>query len=68
MGLDYSSVEEIANSLRKYEVETVISTLNLDFEEIASVQVNLVRGASQAGTVKRFIPSDFNVDYNLSDE
>lgn len=68
MGLDYSSVEDIASVLGRQEIETVISALNLDFEEIASAQVNLIRGASKAGTVKRFIPSDFNVDYALSDE
>ena len=68
VGLDYSSVDNIADVLRNYEIEAVVSALNLDFETIASAQVNLIRGASQAGTVKRFIPSDFNVDYNLPDE
>lgn len=53
--------------MQRHSIDTVISVLNLDFEEISDAQINLIRGAAKSGVVKRFIPSDFNVDYSLPD-
>ncbi|KAF1851632.1 phosphoserine aminotransferase [Cucurbitaria berberidis CBS 394.84] len=66
--VDYSSPSAMAQTLRDLKIDTVISTLNLDFEVISQSNINLIRGAAESGVVKRFIPSDFNVDYSLSEE
>ena len=66
--LDYSEPEHIGQVLSSHGIDTVISVLNLDFEPISNAQINLIRGSALSGTVKRFIPSDFNVDYSVSRE
>ncbi|KAK7428036.1 hypothetical protein QQZ08_005468 [Neonectria magnoliae] len=65
---DYSSESEVAQLLEKHNVHTVICTFALDFQAASDSQVSLIRAADQASTVKRFIPSEFNVDYDLGDD
>lgn len=67
MEIDYGCPENIAEQLRLHEVDTVVSALGLNFDSVSESQLNLIRGAAQATVVKRFIPSDFNVDYSVSD-
>jgi uncharacterized protein YbjT (DUF2867 family) len=45
----------------------VISSVNNEHSLIVDGQTNLLRAAERAGTVKRFIPSDFAVDYRKLD-
>lgn len=65
--LDYTSVENIASVLEAHKIHTVISTIQMNDQHVATAQVNLIRGAEQASTVRRFAPSEFNVDYNQPD-
>ncbi|OUC16176.1 MAG: hypothetical protein B0A82_03230 [Alkalinema sp. CACIAM 70d] len=47
-------------------VETVVSVVNGDADAVVNGQMNLIQAAEAAG-VKRFIPSDFSVDYRKLD-
>ncbi|KEF63715.1 uncharacterized protein A1O9_01693 [Exophiala aquamarina CBS 119918] len=66
--LDYENPESIREVLDRLQVDTVISTLNLNWPGSAQSQLNLIRGSAQSKLVKRFIPSEFNIDYNVSEE
>ncbi|PHH67409.1 hypothetical protein CDD81_18 [Ophiocordyceps australis] len=65
---DYASQEQMTQLLQGYKIDTVICTFGLDFPEQCEAAKVLVRGADQAGCVKRFMPSEFNVDYDLGDD
>ncbi|KAF7558186.1 hypothetical protein G7Z17_g127 [Cylindrodendrum hubeiense] len=65
---DYSSEPEVAELLAKHNIHTVICTFALDFQAASDSQITLIRAADQASSVKRFIPSEFNVDYDLGDD
>ncbi|CAG9954369.1 unnamed protein product [Clonostachys rosea f. rosea IK726] len=64
---DYSSEVELAKILEQYKIHTVICTFALDFQAASDSQVTLIRASERSSTVKRFIPSEFNVDYDLPD-
>jgi uncharacterized protein YbjT (DUF2867 family) len=49
-----------------YGVQTVISAVNGDADVMIDGQTNLIRAAEAAG-VRRFIPSDYSVDYRKLD-
>lgn len=61
--MDYSSPSKIADILRVNKIEIVISTIGVLFEDTHQAQLNLIDGAVQAGTVSRFAPSEFGLDY-----
>ncbi|KAH6999302.1 NmrA-like family protein [Ilyonectria destructans] len=65
---DYSSESEMARLLEKHNIHTVICTLAIGFQAASDSQMALVRASEQASTVKRFIPSEFNLDYDLGDD
>ncbi|KAI1079801.1 NmrA-like family protein [Whalleya microplaca] len=65
---DYSSEEDLAKLFTEHNVHTVICTLGVDFESASDVQIRLIRAADKASSVKRFIPSEFNIDYDLGDD
>lgn len=58
----------MAELLKAYKVHTVICTFALDFQAASNSQLTLIRAANQATCVKRFIPSEFNVDYDQTDD
>ncbi|UKZ95785.1 uncharacterized protein TrAFT101_010600 [Trichoderma asperellum] len=59
--VDYNNVTETAQLLESQKVDVVISTIHI-MEEIASTaQINLIKAASQSGTVKRFIVSEWGI-------
>ncbi|OAA53203.1 NAD(P)-binding domain protein [Cordyceps fumosorosea ARSEF 2679] len=62
---DYSSEEAVAEVLVKYNCHTVICAFALDFRAASDSQLRLIRAAERAPCVKRFIPSEFNIDYDL---
>lgn len=64
---DYASVGNVARLLTEHNVHTVICTFALDFEAASNSQLNLIRAAEQSPCVKRFLPSEFNIDYDLDD-
>jgi hypothetical protein len=61
--VDYSDIDNIAGVLRSNNVEVVLSTIGILFEDTHISQMNLIDGAERSGTVKRFAPSEFAVDY-----
>ncbi|KAH8894012.1 NmrA-like family protein [Thozetella sp. PMI_491] len=65
---NYSSEEELKQLLVERKVHTVICTFAIDFENASSAQLRLIRAANAATCVQRFIPSEFNVDYDQGDD
>lgn len=65
---DYSSKEELVKILESHNIQTVICAIALDFQAACDSQVTLIQASELASTVQRFIPSEFNVDYDLPDE
>lgn len=45
-------------------VEVVVSALLLEDEGVAQSQINLIRAAAQSGTVSKFIPSEYYIDFH----
>ena len=45
-------------------VEVVVSALLLVDESVAQSQINLIRAAAQSGTVTKFIPSEYYIDFH----
>ncbi|XWX01644.1 hypothetical protein V2A60_009672 [Cordyceps javanica] len=64
---DYSSEEAVAEILVRHNCHTVICAFGLDFEAASDAQLRLIRAAERAPCVRRFVPSEFNVDYDLPD-
>jgi len=63
LAIDYTSPESIASALKAENIDTVISTIGIFQEEQQKAQLNLIDGAVASGTVKRFAPSEFGLDY-----
>ncbi|KAM5356921.1 hypothetical protein ACJ41O_003567 [Fusarium nematophilum] len=61
--VDYTDPDDIAGVLRSNKIEVVISTIGILFEDTHLAQMNLIEGAERSGTVKRFAPSEFGIDY-----
>lgn len=54
--------------LKTNVIHTVISTLNPPTQEVYEAELNLIRAASQSGTVKRYAPSEWGIDWSSDDE
>ncbi|GJN82346.1 hypothetical protein PLIIFM63780_005886 [Purpureocillium lilacinum] len=65
---DYSSEEALAEQLAKHNVNVIICAFSLHYDSAADAQVRLIRAADQTACVRRFLPSEFNVDYDLGDD
>ncbi|KAJ6439832.1 RNA polymerase II transcription factor B subunit 2 [Purpureocillium lavendulum] len=65
---DYSSESCLADQLARHGVNVVICAFSLHYESAAEAQVRLIRAADQTPSVRRFLPSEFNVDYDLGDD
>ncbi|CAN9113583.1 unnamed protein product [Alternaria alternata] len=61
---DYEDVASVKESLKKHNVDVVISALALFTEESAKAQMNLIQAAIDSGSVKRFMPSEYGVNYS----
>ncbi|CAO1599666.1 hypothetical protein XANCAGTX0491_003381 [Xanthoria calcicola] len=68
LATDYKSVPQLQNILESNQIHTVISTLNPPTPEVQSAQSNLIQAAAQGGTAKRFVPSEWGIDYFTDDE
>ncbi|KAK5633889.1 hypothetical protein RRF57_009603 [Xylaria bambusicola] len=49
-------------------VTVVICAFIMDSESTCAAQVQLIRAAERSESVRRFIPSEFNVEYDVGDE
>ncbi|EXJ72490.1 uncharacterized protein A1O5_04995 [Cladophialophora psammophila CBS 110553] len=65
---DYNDVAKMTRLLESKKVNTIISALNVDFQPVSDAQVRLIEAAAASSCVKRFAPSEFNVDYDLGDD
>jgi len=63
LAIDYDSPEKISSVLKGENIDTVISTMAILGPEQQQAQGNLIDGAVLSGTVKRFAPSEFGLDY-----
>ena len=61
--VDYTSIEALEETLRTHSIHTVISSLSIADEASGLAQLNLIKSASQAPCVKRFLPSEYGGDY-----
>ena len=50
--------------LQENNVEVVVSALLLTDEGVAQSQIDLIRAAAQSGTVTKFIPSEYYIDFH----
>lgn len=64
---DYSSEAELSAILTQYNAHTVISMVSLDWPDVAAAQVRLIKAAAVTDCVKRFMPSEYNIDYDEDD-
>ncbi|CAG9984308.1 unnamed protein product [Clonostachys byssicola] len=62
---DYSDEDALKLMLESKSIQTVISALSVDVREASDAQVRLIRAAAATNCVRRFAPSEFNVDYDL---
>ncbi|KAL8818820.1 MAG: hypothetical protein Q9191_007856, partial [Dirinaria sp. TL-2023a] len=64
LAVDYSDIEQIKHILQENNVEVVVSALLLADEIASKSQINLIRAAAQSGTVTKFIPSEYYIDFH----
>ncbi|KAL7906507.1 hypothetical protein GGI35DRAFT_471070 [Trichoderma velutinum] len=63
VAVDYNNVAETAQKLASHKVEVIISTISVVDELSAGCQNDLIKAASQSGTVKRFIASEWGTPH-----
>lgn len=65
---DYSSEDSIVEQLAEKNVGVVICAFIMDCDSVSDAQRLLIRAAERCTSVKRFIPSEFNVEYDVGDD
>ncbi|KAK5996420.1 Oxidoreductase swnN [Cladobotryum mycophilum] len=65
LAVDYNNVEQIKSVLQENKIEVVIAALLLADDTVTQSQITLIRAAAQSGTVKKFIPTEYHLDYNV---
>jgi len=63
----YATEEELEEILQQHNIHTVVSTMNPPTREVHDAQLRLIRAAARADVVKRFVPSEYAIDYNMPD-
>lgn len=64
---DYASESSLAQQLTERRITTVICTFIMDSEAASASQIRLIHAADQSPCVQRFVPSEFNVEYDVPD-
>jgi hypothetical protein len=64
---DYSSEDALSDQLTEKKVNVVICAFIMDNEAVSDAQLRLIRAADRCPSVGRFIPSEFNVEYDAPD-
>ncbi|EXL91526.1 hypothetical protein FOIG_15279 [Fusarium odoratissimum NRRL 54006] len=59
--VDYTNASHIRDSLEKYNVEVVISCLNVICPEASQAEVNLARACDSSSSTRRFIASQWSI-------
>ncbi|KZZ92942.1 NAD(P)-binding domain protein [Moelleriella libera RCEF 2490] len=65
VSVDYSNVEQLSSVLRAHGVSVVVAALLLADDASTQSQINLIRAAALSGTIKKFIPTEYHLDYNV---
>ena len=65
---NYDDEEDLTQLLNDHNVHTVISALNPPMPEVFEAEIRLIRAAVAAENVRRFVPSQFAIDYEKGDE
>ncbi|KAL2827909.1 hypothetical protein BJY01DRAFT_241030 [Aspergillus pseudoustus] len=63
---DYGDVNGLTKLLEDFDIDTIISTLNMEIEAGSQAQLNLIAAADKSRTTRRIIPSEFvtSIDEN----
>ena len=64
---DYSE-DSLVKQLTEHHVNVIICAFIMDCDEAVQAELRLIRAAEQCPCVQRFIPSEFNVEYNVGDD
>ncbi|KAJ3578182.1 hypothetical protein NPX13_g2380 [Xylaria arbuscula] len=64
---DYSQAS-LVEQLSHRQVSVVICAFIMDNESTCTAQIQLIRAAERSECVRRFIPSEFNVNYDVADD
>ena len=64
----YEDIDALSKLLDSNSIDTVISTLNPPVPEVHAAQDILILAAAQSKSVKRFIPSEWGIDFSSDDE
>ncbi|KAK7429146.1 hypothetical protein QQZ08_004361 [Neonectria magnoliae] len=64
VAVDYNNIEQMKSIFQLNNVGAVVSALLLADETVAKAQINLIRAAAQSGTVTKFIPSEYYIDFH----
>ncbi|VUC33471.1 unnamed protein product [Clonostachys rosea] len=57
--VDYTDVDSLVKALQEREIDTVVSTINLETEAGTQSQLNLITAADKSQVTRRFIPSEY---------
>jgi len=63
----YATEEELEEIFQKHSIHTVVSTVNPPTRAVHDAQLRLIRAAAKVDVVKRFVPSEYAIDYNMPD-
>lgn len=58
VAVDYDNVEETSKTLEAHQVDTIISTLNIEGPS-EKAQLHLIAAGDKSQVTRRFIPSEF---------
>ncbi|KAK7957369.1 phosphoserine aminotransferase [Apiospora aurea] len=65
---DYSSEDELTDHLTEHNIQVVICAFIMDNDSVSDAQLRLIRAAEKSPCVRRFVPTEFNVEYDASDD
>ncbi|TPX07290.1 uncharacterized protein E0L32_010787 [Thyridium curvatum] len=65
---DYMSEDALAEQLAAKQAAVVICALPMESDATCETQLRLIRAADKCSNVKRFVPSEFNVEYDVGDD
>ncbi|KAK4182662.1 hypothetical protein QBC35DRAFT_518708 [Podospora australis] len=62
------SRKSLIEELTAKHVKVVICAFIMDCDSASDAQLRLIRAAERSASVKRFVPSEFNVEYDVGDD
>ncbi|CAJ2507022.1 Uu.00g082080.m01.CDS01 [Anthostomella pinea] len=65
---DYVSEDALVEQLTEKRVSVIVCAFIIDSDSASDSQLRLIRAADRCACVKRFIPSEYNVEYDVGDD